>query len=117
MLGNIGDVEVLVYKKVCDMRKSIQGLSQLVIDDLSMNPTDGRVYVFCNKGRDKLKILYWDRNGFCLWYKILEKEKFKMPKVRDSVLAITGVQLRWLLDGLPIKQRSGFKKLKYQIFG
>ena len=73
MLPN--NCKIMLYNKVVDMRKSIDGLSILVSDILSLNPSDGSIYIFFNKKHDKLKMLYWDKNGFTLLYKRLEKEK------------------------------------------
>ena len=116
MLINHSLFAVLLYREPCDMRKSIDGLSQLIASEFGCNPSDGRVYVFMNRERDKLKLLYWDKNGFCLWYKRLEREKFQLPKSKDQSLSITLEQLLWLLSGLDIEGLEGFKALKYQHF-
>lgn len=105
----------MLYNKVVDMRKSIDGLSILVSDILSLNPSDGSIYIFFNKKHDKLKMLYWDKNGFTLLYKRLEKERFKISNLL-SVRSITHDQLRWLFDGLDIDKITGFKSLKYTAF-
>ncbi len=106
----------MLYREACDMRKSIGGLSQIVADTEKENPTSGGIYVFINKSRDKLKLLYWDRNGFCLWYKRLEKQKFILPKVSDERIVLTREQLVWLIDGLDISKIKGFDRLKYERF-
>ena len=113
MLPN--NCKIMLYNKVVDMRKSIDGLSIIVSDILSLNPADGSIYIFCNKKHDKLKMLYWDKNGFTLLYKRLEKERFKIPNLL-SVRSITHDQLRWLFDGLDINEITGFKPLKYTAF-
>ena len=67
---------------------------------LELPATNGAVFVFCNKNRDKLKILYWDKTGFALWYKRLERERFKWPtQVDDETLSLSEQQLHWLLQG------------------
>lgn len=71
--------EVFLYRDFVDFRKSINGLSLIVEQKMQVSPLTGSVFVFCNKGRDKLKVLYWDKTGFVLWYKRLEKDKFKWP--------------------------------------
>lgn len=68
---------VYLHREPVDFRKSINGLAIIVEQQLSLQATDGSVFVFCNKSRDKLKILYWDSTGFALWYKRLEQAKFK----------------------------------------
>jgi len=96
-----------------DMRKSINGLSILVEDALDLDPFSGHLFVFCNRRKNIIKILYWDRNGFCLWHKRLEKQKFKWPVSQDEVLSIGQRELNWLLDGLELHQVDGHKKLSY----
>jgi len=76
MMHPIGRPTVHLATEPVDMRKSINGLSVLVADHLELSPLSGSLFVFYNKARDKIKILYWDRNGFCLWYKRLEKHRF-----------------------------------------
>ncbi len=70
---------------VTDMRKSINGLTLLAQAHFDCNPADGAYYVFCNRARDKLKVLYWDTNGFALWYKRLEKSRFKLEYTGGSL--------------------------------
>ena len=107
--------KILLYSKPIDMRKSINGLSILISEHLNTNPSNGDIYIFHNKAYDKLKLLYWDRNGFCLWYKRLEIEKFKIPLIKENRL-ISYEELRWLCDGLDINKLSGFKKINYKQF-
>jgi transposase len=73
-----------VYHDPVDMRKSIDGLAAIVELELERSPFAPALFVFCNRQRDKVKLLYWERNGFVLWYKRLEKQRFKWPKrLRD----------------------------------
>jgi transposase len=65
-----------------DMRKAINGLS-ILVEQLELDPFSGHLFVFCNRSRKILKILYWDRNGFCLWHKRLEKQRFKWPETSE----------------------------------
>lgn len=95
------------------MRKSIDGLSILVSEILELDPLSGHLFVFCNRKRNIVKILYWERNGFCLWHKRLEKDFFKWPKSTTEVMDISGQELSWLLDGLSIHQKKAHKSLKY----
>ena len=107
--------QILLYYKTIDMRKGINGLSILIADEIAMNPSDGCIFLFYNKTYDKLKCIYWDRNGFCLFYKFLTKDRFKIPKMLSS-RTISHEQLRWLFDGLDIDKISGFKALKFSHF-
>lgn len=96
-----------------DMRKSIDGLSILVSETLNLDPFSGHMFVFCNRKQNILKILYWDRNGFCLWHKRLEKDCFQWPKSKNEILTIGAKELSWLMDGLSIHQETAHKPLKY----
>ena len=82
------------------MRKAVNGLSSLVADHLNVDPQDGSYYVFCGRKRDTVKILYYERNGYALWYKKLEEDTFRWPRTEREARAITGEQLGWLLSGL-----------------
>ena len=96
-----------------DMRKSINTLSILVQEHMKQNPFNGHLYVFCNRGRSIIKILYWDRNGFCLWQKRLEKDKFKWPASEKEVKEIDLYKLQWLLEGLDVNILKGYERLNY----
>ncbi len=97
------------------MRKSINGLSILVADFLEEDPFSGHVFAFCNRRRNMVKVLYWDRNGFCLWCKRLEKDRFAWPVQNEDVKTVSLRQLFWLLDGLPIEQKRAHKNLSYSL--
>ena len=71
---------IYLHKQPVDFRKSINGLSVIVEEHMQLSTFSGALFVFCNRQRDKIKVLYWDQTGFCLWYKRLEKDKFKWPK-------------------------------------
>ena len=102
---------VFLYRDYVDFRKSINGLSTIVEQQMQLSPLTGSVFVFCNKGRDKLKVLYWDKTGFALWYKRLEKDKFKWPtKLNAQSLNLSEQQLHWLLDGFDV---LGHQALSY----
>ena len=89
---------------ITDMRKAINGLSILVESELDGVLFSGDLFVFCNRSRNIVKILYWDRNGFCLWQKRLEKEKFRWPENEAEVMEVGCQELEWLLGGLDIAQ-------------
>jgi len=111
MLSVGGGSRVHLYLGRVDFRKSVDGLSALVMSGMKEDPYGGGYFVFCNKSRNRLKILYWDTNGFCLWYKRLEEEKFRWPKSGNDVVEISVPELEWLLRGLDIA--SAHKKLRY----
>jgi len=96
-----------------DMRKQINGLSIMVADHLEMDPLTGHLFVFCNRRRNMIKVLYWDRNGFCLYVKRLEKHYFKWPERISEVCEIDSRQLNWLLDGLEVHQAKAHGTLAY----
>ncbi len=108
-------VRVYLATGVTDMRKSISGLSIIVGDQLAMDPFSGHLFAFCNYRRNMIKILYWDRNGFCLWQKRLERDRFFWPDTAAEVKEIQVRQLRWLLDGLDLHRTKGHSGLKYSI--
>ena len=107
------NTKVYLALESTDMRKSINGLSILVSEYLELDPFTGHLFAFCNKKRNMVKILYWDRNGFCLWHKRLEKHKFKWPASKSEMMTIGRHELSWLLDGLEISQKEAHTPLKY----
>ena len=98
-----------------DMRKSINGLSLIVETSMELDPFSGHLFVFCNRRRKILKILYWDRNGFCLWHKRLEKHRFRWPDCESDVLKIGHRELMWLIEGLEIDQKDAYASLSYSM--
>jgi transposase len=111
-----GNLQIWLYSKPTDMRKSIDGLSTIVSEQLELNPCSSGVFVFYNNYRDKIKILYYDNNGFCLWYKRLEKGRFIIPKIQDQTYTLSTEKLRWLLDGLCIEALQGNPKLFFDTY-
>jgi transposase len=85
-----------------------------VREGFDLDPFSSGLFVFCNRQRDKLKILKWDYNGFWLYYRRLERGRFQWPaKTGDSVpMAVDYRQLRWLLDGLAIRQPKAHPEVK-----
>ena len=95
------------------MRKSIDSLAVLVREGFHLDPFSTCLYVFCNRKRDKLKILTWDHNGFWLYYRRLEKGKFQWPDgKKDEMTLISRRELNWLLDGLPLKQHTAHPEVR-----
>lgn len=116
MLKNLSSYNVYLACGVTDLRKSIDGLSILVQESFELNPFSKCLYVFCNRRKDKIKILYWNNDGFWLYYKRLEKGTFKWPsETGGKTLNIDERQLRWLLDGLALEQRQAHKPINERI--
>ena len=96
-----------------DLRKSIDGLALLVSEYFKLDPFSTSLFVFCNRRRDKIKILEWDTTGFWLHYKRLEKDTFQWPELNDDThVSISERSFRWLLDGLSIQERHAHKAVQ-----
>jgi transposase len=105
---------VYLCRDIVDFRKGINSLAILVEATLELDPFSEKMFIFCNRKRDKVKILYWERNGYCLWQKSLERAKFKWPrKALDTVVTMTGQQLNWLLDGYDVMRMQAHERLHY----
>ncbi len=108
------DVQVYLCREVVDFRKAINGLSILVEEVLALDPFSAHIFAFCNRKRDKVKLLYWERNGFVLWHKRLEKDRFPWPREgEEDVVSLTGRELNWLLDGIDLFQLRPHAKLSF----
>jgi len=87
-----------------DMRKSFDGLAAIVKNSFHKNPLDGTLFVFINRTADRLKILYWDRDGYALWYKRLEAGRFRLPVSLttdgEQVVLVSAAQLAMILEGI-----------------
>jgi len=87
-----------------DMRKSFDSLAAIVKNGFKKNPLDGTFFVFINRSADRLKILYWDRDGYALWYKRLEAGRFRLPTTLTSdgepAALISAAQLAMILEGI-----------------
>ena len=115
MLALREQVRIFLSLTSIDMRKSIDSLSIEIIDTLKSNPQTGDVYVFRNASCDKVKLLYWDRNGFILHYKRLERHRFRFPKnvSMQQPLTLSHAQLNWLLAGLDFYLMNEFSELNF----
>lgn len=108
--------QIYLCRAPVDFRKSVDGLSALVEQELGFKLFDDTLYVFINRQRTKLKALYWHRNGFCLWYKRLERERFAWPAADALSLTheVTLRELEWLLEGFDIWAYKPHKTLHYE---
>ncbi len=118
MLRPDADIErVYLHRAPVDMRKQMDGLAILAKDVVRQDPMSGSMFVFINKRRNKLKILLWERNGFIVWYKRLEQQRFHWPRVTgEAVLTLTGAQLNWLLDGYAVWRMKPHDALHLTVF-
>lgn len=110
------NARIWFYRTPVDFRKQIDGLVILVADTLEKDPTSGQLFVFRNRQADKIKMLYWEDNGFWLLYKRQEKSRFRFPGIVDDALEMTLQQLQWLLSGLDFTQHKQPVKLKVSNF-
>lgn len=111
MLSLSSGVRIFIATKPMDMRKSLDGMAYLVDKELKKDVFSGQIFVFCNKRGDKIKIFYWDRNGYCCWYKRLEKGIFRMPKTTGSSFAISDAELLLLLEGIDLTTKSRLRPI------
>jgi transposase len=95
-----------------DMRKSIDGLAAIVDNVFKLDPFSQAVFVFCNRKRDRIKILVWDVDGFWLYFKRLEKGRFRWPQFGDEpVMSLTGCELSTLLGGVRVELKLKRKQV------
>lgn len=95
-----------------DMRKSINGLMTLVQESFSLDPFSDSLFVFCNKNKNRLKILEWDGDGFWLYFKRLERGRFRWPSEGDSTTMVLDVkELSCLIDGARLEKKLGRKEV------
>ena len=113
MMRPDADVEVLLCRTPVDFRKAINGLSILVEQEFGLDPFAPRIFAFTNRTRDRLKLLYWDRTGFALWLKRLEKARFPWPNEGEAIVTMTGRELNWLLDGIDWFRLKPHEELSY----
>lgn len=107
-------VRVFLHTPPTDLRKGFDALSGLVTTAFSQDPTSGHLFLFVNRRRDRLKILYWDRDGLAIWYKRLETGSFQLPLItRDATsIEMTPTQLSLILSGIDL--HSARQRKRYQ---
>lgn len=109
------DVAVYLHRLPVDFRKAINGLIAIVEQEMQLPLFERSLFVFCNKRRTQLKVLYWDNTGFVLWQKRLEKDKFKWPRQHDDdVIAFNHEQWLWLLRGVDVSKIKPHKTVFFQ---
>jgi transposase len=119
----VGDITIYLAQDPVDFRLGINGLSTMIEATLKFDPFSRNLFCFVNKRRNQIKVLYWQRSGFCLWLKRLEEEKFKWPvhlsaiesaTARPPVVTLTDEQFFWLLEGLDLKHLKPHRALEYR---
>jgi len=113
LFNSFSGLHVYLYRQPTDMRKSFEGLSGIVSSALDANPLSGDVFVFLNKRRDRIKLMLWDRDGFWIFYKRLEKGTFQLPAIDSSMDAVElSYDMLWLMiagiDSNFIKRRPRY---------
>lgn len=107
---------VYLHRQPVDFRKQINGLAAIVELELGLNPFGEALYVFINRKSTSIKILYWHRNGFCMWQKRLEKDRFAWPGQSNinAICELNMQELQWLLEGFDLWSNKPHKTLNYQ---
>ncbi len=98
-----------------DMRKAIDGLN-IIITEHEPDDRSRCIYIFRNKDSNKVKILFWDQNGYVLYYKRLERKRFKFPMNKDGYIELTDLQLKGLLCGLEFELLEQFNEYDFSAF-
>ena len=104
MLSLPSALRIFLAAEPADMRKGFDGLSQLVREVIAQDPLSGHLFVFRNRRRDRIKILYWDRDGFALWYKRLEKGTFRFPEAEGGRVEVTPAEMAAVLEGIDLSR-------------
>ena len=107
LLGIPSNVKVYFACELVDLRKGITGLCAIAEQTLHCNPSTGHLFVFIGKSKNKLKILFWDNNGFAIYFKRLERGRFQIPVINEqrSKIEIEATQLAMLLDGIDLNAK------------
>ena len=113
MLSFPAAIQVFLCTVPCDMRRSFDGLSMMAEHIVRANPLSGHLFVYCNRRTDRLKILYWDRDGWAIWYKRLEAGTFQYPFSESGRKEIAAWELGVLLEGIDLK--AGKRRKRFQL--
>lgn len=111
MLMLPSDLKIFVARDPVDMRKSFDGLNAIIQQSLKQDPLRAALFVFFNKPRDKVKIMYWDRNGFAIWYKQLTQGRFRPPRITATSYVMTLSDLNCLLEGIDLLNNQRLRSL------
>jgi transposase len=103
MFGMPATVRVFVAVPPADLRKGYDGLARIARDAIGEDPLSGHLFVFANRRRDRIKVLYWDRDGYAIWMKRLEKGSFRWPAPASDHVEWTALELAAVLGGIDLK--------------
>jgi len=106
--------KIWLYTQPADMRKSFNGLSALVKNMLAENPLSGHFFVFINRRRTTVKVLYFDNSGYCIWMKKLEQGRFHFNSNRDDKLMLSWTELQMILSGIDTQKIHKYKRYNHQ---
>lgn len=112
MLSLPPQVRVFLCTRPTDLRKSFDGLSGLVSEMFEVDLLSGHLFVFVNRRRDRVKILYWDHDGLCLWYKRLEAGTFQLPAAPSDGVELDATELSLLLSGIDLRTAKRRKRYR-----
>jgi len=115
MLFPESQVRIWLYNQPCDMRKSYDGLSALVKNQLQENPLSGQMFVFINRRRTQMKILYFDRSGYCIWSKRLEQGRFHTYAGGADKRRLEWTDLKLILEGIDSRFIRRYKRYKHPV--
>jgi transposase len=112
------DLQVYLHREPIDFRAGINSLAVLVQETMDLDPFAPAVYAFCNRRRDRMKLLFFDRSGFVLVLKRLTAEdKFRWPRRQEAVVTLTTEQLHWIIDGIDIDAMVRHPLRHYRVAG
>lgn len=104
---------IWLYAQPTDMRKSFRGLIALVRHHLHEVPTSGAYFVFINRRKTQMRILYFEPSGYCLWSKRLEQGQFNYPQNVQGKLALDAAGLQWLIEGIKVEKFRRYKRYSH----
>ncbi len=114
MMRPTGDVAIYLCMAPVDMRKQSSSLAAFVEGDLNLDPFASAIFGFVNRRRTQCRLLMWERNGFVLWNKRLEQERFHWPRADGGVVNLSVQQLNWLLDGIDLSRWRPHSALQFE---
>lgn len=113
MFAAASQARIWLCTEPTDMRKSFDGLSALVKNQLGLDPLSGQYFVFVNRRKTQMKVLYFDPSGFCLWSKRLEQGQFRVRPSATGQQALTWTELQLILDGIEVQKARRFKRYRH----